>query len=371
MMELLVMKITSLVVLYLISFSISHLTGVRLPGGVPIHRNMKLGNVHIVLLLLAAGLLAGACTRVEPVGQEQDEIRFRVDGWQEATKAGAVPYAGGTISSGSFGVTAYSGGTTTPYFANSTVNYVSSAWEFADGKHYWPASGTLDFHAWMPTTKPSYITDPTYSRDPDLGPGFTCRDLPLTSAGQEGLQEYVYAYETGKSKADNGASGVTLAFHRPFTLIEFRLALPHPGMTLNSITITGVKNNGTYTHSGDWTPTGESGSFVATYNTVYDSGTSPIVLGQYLVMPQSFGTQHIAVNVTVGGNPATTYEGDITLSSWQAGHSYIYTFLLQTNFIVTVQDLVEVAPNVTTDVSVQDLVNGGTQDYTFLKILNP
>ena len=348
-----------------------YLTGVRLPGGVPIHRKMKLGNAHIVLLLLAAGLLAGACTR-EPVGQEAGEIRFRVlNEWQDVTK-GASIYDGGTMASGSFKAAAYEHGTTNAYISPTTVSWVSSAWEFADGKHYWPASGSLDFHAWMPATPPSYI-EQSYSAG---HPGFTCTALPLTSAGQEGLQEYVYAFAADKSKAGSEASGVSLNFQHPFATISFRIAVQHTGLTLNSITLSrfeneityGVNNNGSYSHNGGgncWSSLSSSGDFVGSYSLDLDTGTAPYEMGPYLVIPQTFSPyQRISVRYTPDGEAALTKWANIPSLTWEAGHHYQYTFLLKTNFTVTVTDLETAQPNVTTDVTVTDLENGGYQDYT-------
>ncbi len=323
---------------------------------------MKLWNGHISLLLLAAGLLAGACTR-EPVGQEAGEIRFRVlNEWQDVTK-GASIYDGGTMSSGSFKAAAYEHGTTNAYISPTTVSWVSSAWEFADGKHYWPASGSLDFHAWMPATPPSYI-EQSYSAG---HPGFTCTALPLTSAGQEGLQEYVYAFAADKSKAGSGASGVSLNFQHPFATISFRIAVQHTGITLNNITISGVNNNGSYSHNGGgsgWSSLSSSGNFVGSYSLDLDAGVAPYVMGPYLVIPQGFTPQNISVTYTPDGGSAITKSGNIGSLTWVAGHHYQYTFLLKMNFTVTVTDLETAQPNVTTDVTVTDLENGGYQDYT-------
>ena len=328
---------------------------------------MKRWNLHISLLLLAAGLLAGACTR-EPAGQEAGEIRFRVlNEWQDVTK-GASIYDGGTMSSGSFAVEAYAGNTTTAYISPTTVSRVSSAWEFADGKHYWPAEGNLSFHAWMPFDPssydpPSYITDLTYSYAD--GPGFSCT-LPLTSDDQDLLTEYVYAYAKDRDKSHDGATGVPLNFRHPFATIRFCFAVAHSGIILNRITLGGVKSTGTYTHEGGWTSPGGSGTFE--WGTYDQSLNAPYQTGDYLVMPQTIGTQTITVTYTDNRDPehpaSVSRTGTISLPRWEAGTHYLYTILLKTNFTVTVTDLETAQPNVTTDVSVTDLENGGYQDYT-------
>lgn len=329
---------------------------------------VKLGIGHIASsLLLAAGLLAGACSR-EHVGQDAGEIRFRVvDDWEEATKVAAP------LATDSFGVTAYSGGTATEYFSGAQVDYVSSAWEFSGGKRYWPASGTLDFHAWMPVTKPSYIGTPTYSYA--NGPGFTCTALPLTSAGQATLPEYVYAYVSNCSKAANGVSGVELEFHRPFASVQIRFATDHEGITLNTITITGVMNNGDYTHAGGWSSQSHSdpenpNNLVLTYNCGLTSGEPPHVLGDYLVVPQNFEPQTIQVTYTPEDRSPVTLTGSIPSLTWEAGRRYVYTFLLKMNFTLTVTDLEAAAPSILTSVYVLDIPDGEYDDYTHLIVFN-
>ena len=313
----------------------------------------------MVSLLLAAGLLAGACSRVEAVGQ--NEIHFRVtDDWQPASKVVAP------LATDSFGVTAYSGGTTSAYFERAQVSYVTSAWEFSDGKHYWPASGTLDFHAWMPVAPPSYIGTPTYTYA--NGPGFSCSSLPLTSAGQAALQEYVYAYTTDKSKAGSSASGVPLKFLRPFASVQIIFVTDHEGITLNTITLLNVKNNGVYTHAGGWGSHSGDGNLVLTYNCTMDSGDVPYVLGDYLVVPQAFTPQNIQVTYTPDGEAPITLTGSIPSLTWATGRRYVYTFLLKTNFRLTVTDLEESVPNVSSDVYVLDLLDGGVMDYSHLAL---
>jgi len=267
-------------------------------------------------MLLAAGLLAGACSLLDP---GTGEIRFQVeDAWQSGTKASL--YGAGSVATGSFGVAAYTHGTTTAYIAGSTVSYAAGAWSFDDGRRYWPASGTLDFHAWMPVSRPAYITSPTYTAG---NPGFTCTNLPLTSAGQAAIHEYIYAVKTNHGK-DHGE--VTLAFQRPLAQIRFQMS-GSPGVTLHSITVKNVYNNGVYTHASGWTNTGSAGDLVFNLgSTHYDEGVSVIALATpLLVKPQAIGTQQIEVDYTLDGGPRTQKTFSVSIVSWAAGYGYTYT----------------------------------------------
>ena len=218
------------------------------------------------MLLLAAGLLAGCVREDPPTPETQEEIRLDASVWQmmqgapsrrvstyESAPLRASTYNGGTLTSGSFTAAAYVENTTTPYINPVQVNWETDKWVWSDGKHYWPASGNLDFFAYMPATIPSYITDNSdveslvsyIARNPQ----FKCNNLPMTydstspAAGQgSDLQEFVYALVTGQNKTTPGATGVTLNFQRPFAKIVLQLSESHPDITINKITFKNIKN---------------------------------------------------------------------------------------------------------------------------------
>lgn len=313
-------------------------------------------------MMLTAGLMTG-CSADEPIAGggvpivhpdvtptavTEPEITFQVsDDWQNMADTRATITSAGALTSGSFKVFVYEDGTTNPYInaEGSTVNYVTDAWAFADGKHYWPASGNLDFFAYRPATPPSYVV-PTYTvADADGngvadGPTLTCTNLPVNSAGQAEMQEFVYAYATAQNKT-NAASGVALNFLHPFAVINFAIKTTHPAIySFNSIELTKVRTNGVFTygkttqwaHSGDvttleMTTNAERRGIAANANfsaeQIADMGLPFIVIPQYL----NEASPEIIVNLqwNEGDANATTYTFNNPQLQYEAGKIYTYT----------------------------------------------
>jgi hypothetical protein len=302
-------------------------------------------------LLMFCSLLLAGCSgdgdgRDVPVSEtDKTEIRLAADVWNvmEGTRATTIP--GGTLASGSFTASAYVGNTTTSYINPRQVNWNTDTdkWVWSDGKHYWPASGNLDFFAFMPATAPTYITGPNYTTARQ--PQFTCT-LPMTSEGQgSSLQEFIYALTTGQNKT-NAAAGVNLTFKRPFASINFQLAASHPAIRINSITFKGLKSGGTCSFDGNtstWsslTPDASTVNFVATINQDFSTNANVQAIGAtYLMVPQNW-TEQIEVNASWNDWGDTPVEHTITATlpaekrAWAAGTSYTYTFN------ITLEDLV-------------------------------
>ena len=312
-------------------------------------------------LCLASLLLAACSSDITPdTSAEADEIRFRADVWQVMEGTRATFYTPGTQTSGSFTCAAYNAGSTTQYIAPTTVSWVTDRWEFSDGKHYWPATGRLDFFAYMPTTVPSYLSTPTYTTA--RNPQFTCTNLPMTynsaspSEGQgSGLQEFVYALVTNQDKLGTNhtlqptAGQVALHFFHPFARLKFQLSDTYSNIKINTITFKDIKNNGTfaYADSPQWTTTGTATDFVVTLNQTFTASPTATVqdLGaDFLMIPQTFAGV-ITVNAswtdwgeTIAHNVSTT----LSSLTWQPGYSYTYTFnIRETDLIVNVTKFTE------------------------------
>jgi hypothetical protein len=250
------------------------------------------------------------------------------------------------------------------------VSYADSKWEFDDGKHYWPATGNLDFFAYMPATVPTYITGPTYSVSGTPQASFTCTlpmtyDASNTEAGQgSSLQEFIWGITVGQNKTNQGASGVTMKLRHPFARIKFQLAANHPDIQINSITFKSLKTGGTctlnntdiadtyyYTNSVWSSLTGNSdlvmtlaskdgeGNWIAApVNTFNSNPASVVPVGGYsggahqyvnlLVVPQTFAGV-IEVNATwIDRDVTQILTTTIPSITWQFGYSYTYTFTI-------------------------------------------
>ena len=300
---------------------------------------------------LTAALLAGCAgdspSDIAPTpSADNTEIKVNADVWQvmDGTRATTFDNADALQTEGSFKTYAFFDGSTTQYISGSTVNYVTDHWEFADGKHYWPPIGSLNFFAHMPgdLTNTHCSFDPTEYHNTDNLDGYSediprikCENLPVTSTGQSTLNELVCAYKASQSKSDPGASGVILNFIHPFARIYFKTsAASATNVTINSITISDIYNNGICTFDGaaspqtsTWATSGSTTSFECTEAI----SSSDVTRGPYLVIPQEYGNLTFTVNATWSGSDWSNFTPNLSTTvtvNWQPGHSYTYTLTL-------------------------------------------
>lgn len=283
-----------------------------------------------------------------PASVEDGQIRFNADVWQvlpgTARRAATFDDVAALQTEGSFKCAAYNAGTLTSYIPETTVNWNGETlkWAFS-GHYYWPLPATnggiypsLDFFGYIPASKPSYITaGPTYTADHNVA--FTCTDLPMTNTGQATLKEFMFAVAVGQNYTSAGVSGVPLIFQHPFARIKLQLAASHPDVTINRITLKGIKKSGSfqYTHStatSAWTPSGDPTDFVLTLTgdaAVFDNNpatTKPI--GEYyLMIPQDWaGVIEVDADCLFWGDKKNYPALTTTIpTTWQPGKSYTYT----------------------------------------------
>ena len=338
-------------------------------------------------LLMFCSLPLAGCSSDSPNDTQgtTNEISIKAQVWQvmqasAPRRAQTFDNAAALQTEAHFTCTAYEANSNplVAYIPTTTVDWIdgSSRWGFNSGNdhYYWPATGNLDFFAYMPAEKPSYITGPTYSIvESAPQASFTCADLPMTynasdtEAGQgSSLQEFVWGLTVGQNKTDQGASGVTMKFRHPFARIKFQLAANHPDIQINSITFKGLKTGGTCTLNATskdgnyyitsvWsslTPAeggsdlvmtlaskdGEGKWVTAPVNTFNDNPDETVPIGGWtesahqfvnlLVIPQTWAGE-IVVNADClfWGNKVNYPSLTTTIpTNWQPGYSYTYTF---------------------------------------------
>ena len=287
-------------------------------------------------LLLTAAILMAACsgddandTNDTPTPtNDKTEIAFNTatTTWHDATRATTYNNAADLQTEGNFTCFAYDAGTTTVNVTSNvngiTATWNSSTWAFAE-KHYWPLTGSLDFFAYMPATRPSYISaDPAstyavYDDDSDdstpdkPNPSFTCSGLSASAD-----KEFIYAVIENQNK-DTNSGAVSLTFRHPFARIKLVEGTIGTGVTVNEIRLTGINNSGSYTHSTGWS--GQSGD--ATYTVAAFGDT------YYLVVPQNWaGDIEVDISWDNWGETADATLTTTVPTNWEAGHSYTYTF---------------------------------------------
>lgn len=297
-------------------------------------------------LLLSAILLLAGCSGSESEEQEKDgdsqpEIRLNAEVWSMMEGTRATFYNTGTLASGSFTAAAYSANTATAYISPVTVNWDTDKWAFSDGKHYWPASGALDFFAYMPIagSRPSYISAVTYAVNGTApAPYFTCADLPLSLTPVDATQEFVWALVAEQDKAGTNSTNqptagqVKLEFRHPFARVRFKLSAESGiNVKVNKITIPDLYRDGTCTL------TGTGSSAVSTWSSLGNGSDDFVISGNpatnndaaYLVIPNEYGSKTLTVNATWDdwSNVTTNVSASVNFN-WTAGYSYTYNLTL-------------------------------------------
>lgn len=320
--------------------------------------------IYIKGIMLLAAVLLAACNGSDDVSDlpdgsgsaKADEIRLNADVWHvmEGTRATTYSNATDLQAVGQFKCTAYLENSLTPYISTTTVDWDNgdNRWEFNHGSdhYYWPATGNLDFFAYMPETPPTYITTgPTYTAEHNVT--FTCTSLPMTNAGQgSSLKEFMFGMALAQNK-DNAGTGVPLTFQHPFARIKLQLAASHPNVTINSITFRGIKNNGNYNHSASpkWTTTSVATDFVLSLTgnaAVFDNNpATPTQIGEYYIMiPQNWAGEIVVNADCLFWGEKKNYPSLTTTipTTWQPGYSYTYTFTINPdNLIVNISKFTE------------------------------
>ena len=301
-------------------------------------------------LLAATSLLAG-CSGDDfngngNVNGNSNNITFNTNVNGFFSKASTYNSNDDLKTEGSFTCAAYNATTTTPYIDattvvwNDTENDGANKWQFANGiKHGWPGASALDFFAYMPAEKPTYIGEISYAA---RSAQFVCT-LPID---QSSTKEFICALAKDKTKA-NSPSGVSMTFQHVFAKLIFKLDNPDTdGITINSVKITqndsevGVYTSGTCTFNGT-TPT---------WN---DKGTSAAIIAKvdepYLVIPHDYSAtkmkitvdatwtkwnkvEHVIKTATIQNVSKGT--GTDKLMKWEAGYSYLFTLTFTPDILV-------------------------------------
>ena len=299
---------------------------------------IKIQPYKTMFTLLSAMILLAGCSGDDSFNGNGNEnsnaIAFNTNVNGFFSKASTYNSNDDLKTEGSFTCTAYNATTTTPYIDASTVvwndteNDGANKWQFANGiKHGWPGASALDFFAYMPATKPDYITSISYSTARQ--PQFVCT-LPTD---QSSTKEFVCALATDKTKA-NSSTGVSMEFKHHFARLRFAMSdASGDNVTINSVTISGIKTTGTCTFNGTtstWVTSGDD-SYVRA--TAID-GTTP-----YLVIPNTYaaGAITITVNATWTGISNTTVNKTATNNktiTWEPGYSYLFSLKLSGDILI-------------------------------------
>ena len=263
-------------------------------------------------------------------GNNGNTITFNTNVNNFISKATTYDKVADLKAEGSFACAAYEANTPYTFFEPTKVIWDSSEskWKFAEGQ-YWKYASALDFFAYMPAEKPTYISSISYPSARSAQ--FVCN---LPSEQPNTVKEFICALATDKTKA-NSPSGVSMQFKHHFAKLLFKLD-PASGsnVTINSVKISGIKMSGTCTFNGTTSTWSSLGDDTYVMATAID-GTTP-----YLVIPNNYRatTLTITVNATWTGISNITVDKVATIKDvekegkylkiWEPGYSYLFTLKL-------------------------------------------
>lgn len=192
----------------------------------------------------------------------------------------------------------------------------------------WPDAGSYDhtqFFALTPYNE--QVSDLKTQTDGSM-PSFTYT-VPADITKQSDLLAAVQT--VGANRVEGSA--VDMKFYHLLTAVDVVLGQMPDGVTVKSVSISGVTDKGTFANSA-WTPSTTTGTFSATGLDVDAANNQNVSLlsgkGAYLMMiPQTVPDgAKLSVNVNVAESNKTsnyTLSTSIAGDKWQMGHTYTYT----------------------------------------------
>ena len=258
--------------------------------------------------------------------RQSRQLGFSVStyGWENSDKSPdqnvssrATPISGNTFdTSKNFNIIAdvNRGSNWTTEIKNEIASYstANNIWQ-TTAAHYWPGAGsTVNFYAYYPTSISGSITH-TAGSAPVLS--YT---VPDNAADQVDI---LASSKTGV--AGDSYNQTPVDFKHIFAAVNFQVGSSGlPSGTISSITISGIKNSGTYTFGSGWTLNSGTTTFKVSPSTVIN-GTSreSITSGAYTLMmiPQAFSNAIIILKYNAGSEYTQMISG-----TWTAGSTYIY-----------------------------------------------
>ena len=192
----------------------------------------------------------------------------------------------------------------------------------------WPDAGSYDhaqFYALTPYNK--QVSDLKTQTDGSM-PSFTYT-VPEDITKQSDLLAAVQT--VGANRVEGSA--VDMKFYHLLTAVDVVLGQMPDGVTVNSVSISGVANQGIFSNS-EWTPASSTGTFSATELSIVAANNKNVSLlsrkGSYLMMiPQTVPAgAKLSVDISVReGSTSSNYTLSTSIAGdkWQMGHTYTYT----------------------------------------------
>jgi len=298
---------------------------------------MKMKKNNLLILAVAAlGFAACANDETTAVNEklaESNAISFRtLVGGQ--MRAADVDANNGTYGLKTLGFKVFSnvyngeGAEGANYFPETQFSWNAATSSYtSENKYYWPSAGALNFYAWSASI-PSEVTHSATTKVFEVIP--TALSSATSAAGQGDL---VFANTNNKTKADKGATGVSINFRHAESKVILMVKNTNPNLkfTVGDVAIGNLYGSGTFTYSGgntgtntdtqdagnllfaDWSRTGSQNvsysltmKSEASYNVLNGTTAAKAIVttdNEMILIPQSF----LALDVYSG---TTAHDGD-------------------------------------------------------------
>ncbi|WP_081618607.1 fimbrillin family protein [Segatella paludivivens] len=199
-------------------------------------------------------------------------------------------------------------------------NTVNKMWE-TTADHYWPGTDkTVNFYAYYPTS----ITNGTIIHTAGTTPTLKYT-VPADAATQADIMT-----STSTGVSGTTYSSTSVSFEHILAAVKFTVGTSGlPSGTIKSITISGIKNSGTYTFGSGWTLGSTSSSFTVSPSSVITGAAgADITSGTFTMMmiPQSFTNATIILTYNTGTSYRKTISGN-----WTANNIYTYNLSKSVN----------------------------------------
>ena len=219
-------------------------------------------------------------------------------------------------------------------FDNTKVYEKDAAWTY-DGLQFWQSGKTYDFYALYPDT--ATLTTPQSGKKAAESAAYDAAgNLTITGFDSTSGHDLMTASSIGMSGSN--PQPVAFTFSHELALVSFVGQSEGSNAQIISIKFSGVKNIGNYNASlsPEWTVSG---------NHVYEEASFELpsvptdIFGEIMVIPQSVNDDYkLTIEYEYKGIEGTSQTKEISLpdsvTKWEAGKSYRYTFTIVGDYIL-------------------------------------
>lgn len=220
-------------------------------------------------------------------------------------------------------------------FDNTKVYEKDAAWTY-DGLQFWQSGKTYDFYALYPDTATLTTPDQSGKKAAESAAYDAAGNLTITGFDSTSGHDLMTASRT--DMLGSNPQPVAFTFSHELALVSFVGQSEGSNAQIISIKFSGVKNIGNYNASlsPEWTVSG---------NHVYEEASFELpsvptdIFGEIMVIPQSVNDDYkLTIEYEYKGIEGTSQKKEISLpdsvTRWEAGKSYRYTFTIVGDYIL-------------------------------------